>query len=48
MRAAVRRGDKQIERGEGTTYTPELLDKAMKQASVNARAGKKINPDVAP
>jgi antitoxin ParD1/3/4 len=48
LRAAVRRGDEQIERGEGTTYTPELLDKTMKQASVNARAGKKINLDVTP
>jgi len=48
LRAAVRRGDEQIERGEGTAYTPELLDKAMKQATVNVRAGKKINPDVTP
>jgi antitoxin ParD1/3/4 len=48
LRAAARQGDEQIERGEGRVYTPELLGKAKRQATVNARAGKKVNPDVAP
>ena len=48
MRAAVRIGDEQLERGEGIAYTPEHLELIPEKAFANARHGKKISPDVAP
>jgi len=48
LRAAVQAGDKQLEQGEGITYTPELLDKIKEKAFENARKRKKINRDVTP
>ena len=46
LRAAVRRGDEQPDRGEGTDYTPELLEKMSEKAFANAKHGKQVNPDV--
>ena len=46
LRAAVRVGDDQLDRGEGADYTPELLEKITEMALANANHGKKINPDV--
>lgn len=48
LRSAVRVGDEQIARGEGTPYTPELLDRITEKAFTNAKQGKKVNPDVMP
>jgi antitoxin ParD1/3/4 len=48
LRAAVAVGDDQLERGEGTAYTPELLAKISEKAMANARKGKKVSPDVTP
>jgi antitoxin ParD1/3/4 len=48
LRAAVQIGDDQLERGEGTPYTPERLETITAKAFANARQGKKVNPDVAP
>lgn len=39
MRAAVRIGDEQLERGEGTAYTPERLELITEKAFANARSG---------
>jgi len=48
MRAAVRRGDEQLDRGEGADYAPELLVKITEKAFTNATHGKQVNPDVTP
>jgi antitoxin ParD1/3/4 len=48
LRAAVRVGDEQLARGEGTPYTPELLGKITKRAIANARKSKKVKLDVTP
>jgi antitoxin ParD1/3/4 len=48
LRAAVRVGDEQLDRGEGVAYTQERLETITAKAFVNASQGKKINPDVAP
>lgn len=48
LRAAVRIGDEQLDRGEGVTYTPERLDLITEKALANARNGNKVSPDVAP
>jgi len=46
LRAAIRQGEEQIERGEGITYSASQLDKITEKALHDARNGKKINPDV--
>jgi antitoxin ParD1/3/4 len=48
LKAAVRIGDEQIDRGEGVPYTQERLEIITAKAAVNVKNGKKINPDVAP
>ncbi len=47
LRAAVKVGDDQLDRGEGVAYTPERLVTITEKAFANARDGKKVNPDVA-
>jgi antitoxin ParD1/3/4 len=48
LRAAVAVGDEQLARGQGATYSPELLEKLTELAMANARTGKKVSPDVTP
>jgi len=48
LRAAVQVGDDQLERGEGTPYTPEQLETITAKAFANSRHSKKVNPDVVP
>jgi antitoxin ParD1/3/4 len=47
LRAAVRAGDEQLDRGEGRPYTPELLDSPTRPVRARNRAGK-WGRDVAP
>lgn len=46
LRAAIRQGDEQLERGEGIAYSASQLDKITEKALHNARMGKKIGADV--
>jgi antitoxin ParD1/3/4 len=48
LRAAVRVGDEQLDRGEGQPYTPELLDKMTEAARQGAKQGRKVGRDVTP
>jgi len=48
MRAALERGDAQLDNGQGTAYTPELMQRVAAKAKGNARRGKKVSPDVTP
>jgi antitoxin ParD1/3/4 len=48
LRAAVAVGDEQLARGEGAPYSAELLEKLTERAMANARAAKKVSPDVTP
>ena len=48
LRAALKAGDAQLDQGEGTPYTPELLEHITKQAKSNAHRNKNINPGVVP
>jgi len=47
-RAAIKKGDDQLDRGEGTAYTREVLN-AITQEAVNAmHSGQSMDPDVLP
>jgi antitoxin ParD1/3/4 len=46
LRAAVAVGDEQLMRSEGAPYSAELLEKLTDRAMANARAAKKVTPDV--
>ena len=46
LKAAIKVGDDQLERGEGVSYSPELLEEITALAFKNARLNKKVNPDV--
>jgi antitoxin ParD1/3/4 len=48
LRVAVQVGDEQLARGEGTVYTPELLNNITANALKNAKLGKKVCRDVTP
>jgi antitoxin ParD1/3/4 len=48
LRVAVQAGDDQLERGEGTAYSSEHLDRITENAFANARQGKKASADVMP
>lgn len=48
LRAALKTGDDQLDKGERRTYTPELLEQITTTAKTNVRRGKKVNPDVVP
>jgi antitoxin ParD1/3/4 len=46
--AAIRKGDEQLDRGEGMDYTPEEL-KRIEESAVKAMRGKQLpDPDVLP
>lgn len=46
LKAALRVGDEQIERGEGTVYSASLLDSITEKAFSNARTSKEVSSDV--
>jgi hypothetical protein len=46
--AAIAKGDAQLDRGEGTLYTPELMERITQSAIATMRDGKPIDPDVLP
>jgi antitoxin ParD1/3/4 len=47
-RAAINKGDEELDRGEGIAYTPATL-RAITESAVSAiRSGKPIDPDVLP
>lgn len=48
LRSAVRAGDDELDRGEGRTYTPELLENLTETARAGAKQGRKVRRDVAP
>lgn len=48
MRAALKVGDDQLNKGLGVPYTSELLTRAVARAKDNVRRGKKVDPDVIP
>lgn len=48
LRAAVRAGDEELDRGEGRAYTPELLEKMTETARAGAKQGRKVGREVAP
>jgi len=45
---AIARGDAQLNRGEGATYTPELLENITQSAIKGMHSGLPIDPDVLP
>jgi antitoxin ParD1/3/4 len=48
LRAAIAKGEGQLDRGEGREYTPELMEEITKTARKNLRGGKPMDPDVIP
>jgi antitoxin ParD1/3/4 len=48
FQAAVAKGDAGLDRGEGTEYTPELLDRMTRRALQDIDSGRPIDPDVVP
>jgi antitoxin ParD1/3/4 len=48
FRAAVAKGEAQLERGEGVEYTPEVMEKITQAALQNMHSGKPTDPDVLP
>lgn len=48
IRSLLEVGLEQIGRGETVPYTPDFMDKAMKQAVKNSKAGKPVRDEVKP
>jgi len=48
MRAALKIGDDQLDKGQGVAYTSDLIKRTAEKAKDNARRGRKVNPDVIP
>jgi antitoxin ParD1/3/4 len=48
FRAAVAKGDAQLDRGDGIAYTDELLDTMTQTALQDMHSDKPIDPDVLP
>lgn len=46
--AAIRKGDDQLNRGEGMDYTPEGLDNITQNAVDAMHSGRPMDPDVLP
>ncbi|MEP6606951.1 MAG: type II toxin-antitoxin system ParD family antitoxin [Nitrosospira sp.] len=45
---AIAKGDAQLDRGEGVSYTPELMERMTQSAIVTMHDGQPIDPDVLP
>jgi antitoxin ParD1/3/4 len=48
FRKAVAEGEAQLDRGEGTAYSRDLMNKLADTARKNIGSGKPIDPDVVP
>lgn len=48
FRKAVAEGDAQLDRGEGTAYSRDVINKLADTARKNIGSGKPIDPDVIP
>lgn len=48
FRAAVAKGEAELDRGESVLYTPELLDQIAESAITAMHTGQPIDPDVLP
>lgn len=48
LRAAVRIGDEQLDRGEGRPYTSELMERISEKALAGAKQGRKVGRDAIP
>ena len=48
FRAAVAKGDAELDRGEGVAYTPELIQSITQTALKDIHSDKSIDPDVLP
>ncbi|MEO7320267.1 MAG: type II toxin-antitoxin system ParD family antitoxin [Nitrosospira sp.] len=46
--AAIAKGDAQLDRGEGASYTPELMERMTQSAIATMHDGQPIDPDVLP
>lgn len=46
--AAIKKGDEELDRGEGLAYTPEALDDITQSAMSAMHGGKPMDPDVLP
>jgi antitoxin ParD1/3/4 len=46
--AAIKKGDEELDRGEGIPYTPELLQAITDEAIADMHSGKPMDPDVLP
>jgi len=46
--AAIRKGDEELDRGEGVAYSPEVLNDITRDAIDAMHSGKPIDPDVLP
>jgi len=47
-RAAIKKGDDELDRGEGIAYTAKALDDITEAAIDGMHSGKPMNPDVLP
>ena len=47
-KAAIAKGEAQLDRGEGVAYTPELMESITQTAINTMHNGQAINPDVLP
>ncbi|MER2514457.1 MAG: type II toxin-antitoxin system ParD family antitoxin [Nitrosomonas ureae] len=45
---AIAKGNAQLDRGEGITYTPELMEQMTQSAIATMHNGQPIDPDVLP
>jgi antitoxin ParD1/3/4 len=48
LRAALKIGEEQFERGEVIPYTPDFFESVKREAREHAERGHKVNPDVLP
>ena len=48
FRAAVAKGDAQLDLGEGIAYTPELMESITQTALKDMHSDKRVDPDVLP
>ncbi len=46
--AAIKKGDDQLDRGEGAVYSPEALNDITQEAIKAMRSGQPMDPDVLP
>lgn len=48
FRAAVAKGDAELDRGEGVVYTPELMESITQKALKGIHSDEPLDPDVLP